>query len=867
MKLLALDGNSIINRAYYGIKLLSTKDGIFTNGIYGFLNILLRMQQECAPDAVAITFDMRAPTFRHKMYDGYKANRKGMPDELAAQMPYLKELITSLGYKILELEGYEADDLLGTLSKMCGDSGNECIIATGDRDSFQLVNDYVTVRLATTKAGKAMAEIIDVQAIAEKYSGIAPSQLIDVKALMGDSSDNIPGVAGVGEKTALMLISKFGSLDAVYSDLDTLDIKDNLREKLRNGKEMAYMSRKLAEINVSSPIDVLPADFKKEPVNNALAYSIMAKLELFSLMSRFGVHPEKLGKVEKAVKEKEPETKSVDIIFNTLPDELLAEGNVLDVLFDFDGSKIKQLCAIDNTKFYLLDENIEKTAKKILLAPCKKRVNNIKKLHHFALDNDFALENVIFDAEIAAYILNPTSNDYSLTKLAMEYNIIPPEIDSIFAGIGELLNECAVFTQLVEKLADSIEKLGQNDLLYNIELPLSLVLADMERTGFAIDTQGLSAFGEKMDAEISRLQAEIYSLAGKEFNINSPKQMGEILFVDLGIPSGKKTKTKSGFSTNADVLEPLAHEYEIVAKILEYRKVAKLKSTYVEGLLRETAEDGRIHTSFQQTLTRTGRISSTEPNMQNIPIRTELGSELRRFFKSGDGMLLLDADYSQIELRVLAHIANDSNMIDAFLSGDDIHLNTAAQVFDMPPMFITPLMRSRAKAVNFGIVYGIGAFSLSKDIGVTRAEADTYIKNYLTTYSGVKKYMEETIKTATETGYVKTLFGRRRYLPELASSNRMNREFGKRVAMNMPIQGTAADIIKIAMIRVFDRLKKEGLESKLILQVHDELIVESPEAEAEAAAKILHEEMEAAVKLSVPMEAQVGKGTTWLEAK
>ncbi|MDR2931470.1 MAG: DNA polymerase I, partial [Oscillospiraceae bacterium] len=528
---------------------------------------------------------------------------------------------------------------------------------------------------------------------------------------------------------------------------------------------------------------------------------------------------------------------------------------------------IEALCVIDGSRLYIVEQDADACMETILKSPCKKRCNNIKYLYHFGLQRGFEPVNIVFDAEIAAYILNPTSNGYGIAKLAGEYGVTPPALDNLLGLHGELLDACAVFTPLADKLTGLIEKLGQEKLFYGIELPLARVLADMEHTGFAVDTAGLETFGARMDAEIARLQDDIYALAGGTFNINSPKQLGKVLFEDLGLPAGKKTKTKSGFSTNADVLEPLAQEYEIVAKILDYRKVAKLKSTYVEGLLRVVGPDGRIHTSFQQTLTRTGRISSVEPNMQNIPIRTELGSELRRFFRAAEGKILLDADYSQIELRVLAHIAGDENMIAAFSGGQDIHLNTAAQVFDMPPEFVTPLMRSRAKAVNFGIVYGIGAFSLSKDIGVSVSEADSYIKNYLSTYAGVKKYMDDTVAAATENGYVETLFHRRRYLPELASSNRANREFGKRVAMNTPIQGTAADIIKIAMVRVYDRLRREGLESRLILQVHDELIVESPHEEADRAAAVLHEEMEAAVSLSVPMEADVGRGATWLDAK
>ena len=870
MKLLAIDGNSILNRAYYGIKLLSTKDGIFTNGIYGFLTILLRMQQETAPEAIAVTFDMRAPTFRHKKYDGYKATRKGMPPELAQQMPYLKDLLTALGYLVVEKEGYEADDLLGTLAQMCADSGDECVIATGDRDSFQLIGGAVSVRLASTKQGTPVAEIYDEAAIQEKY-GVSPAQLIDVKALMGDASDNIPGVAGVGEKTALALIQEHQSLVQIYDNLDTLPLRETLRQKLAGGRDMAFLSRELAEIDRHVPLTITPADCRKQAVDNARAYGIMARLELFRLMERFGVRPEKLRDgatpdsdtdVEKA-----PETNGLSLHFNSLPGNLTDSKDILDILFAFSGSEITAFCAIQGHALHICDEDVPAQVQKILTAPVPKRTSQTKTLHRYAIAHGFSVQNIIFDLEIAAYILNPTASDYSTEKLALTYGVMPLDLDNVLGLHQDLVESAAVFTGLADKITAQITANGQTALLQDIELPLALVLADMEDAGFSVDTGGLIAYGAKLDEDIAQFQQDIYEQAGEEFNINSPKQLGVILFEKLRLPTGKKTKTKTGYSTNAEVLEWLADKHPIASLILEYRKVAKLKSTYVDGLLKVVAEDSRIHTSFQQTLTRTGRISSTEPNMQNIPIRTERGSELRRFFTAGAGMVLLDADYSQIELRVLAHIAKDENMIAAFASGEDIHRNTASQVFDMPPAFVTPLMRSQAKAVNFGIVYGIGAFSLANDIHVSIAEADNYIKSYLQTYSGVRQYMEDIVRTGTEKGYVETLFGRRRYLPELASSNRINREFGKRVAMNTPIQGTAADIIKIAMVRVYTRLKAENLKARLILQVHDELIVESPVAESAQAAQILHEEMERAVSLTVPMEAEVGQGANWLDAK
>ncbi|MCL2035618.1 MAG: DNA polymerase I [Oscillospiraceae bacterium] len=861
MKLLAVDGNSILNRAYYGIKALATKDGTFTNGIYGFLTILLRMLQETQPDAVAIAFDTRAKTFRHEKYDGYKAQRKGMPDELAQQMPLLKELLGYLGYACVELEGFEADDLLGTFSKSCCQKGDDCVIATGDRDTLQLISGCVSVRLASTKGGKPQAELYDEKAIFEKY-GVAPVQLIDVKALMGDASDNVPGVAGIGEKGALALIKEFGNLDKIYEDLDTLPVKDGVREKLRAGREMASLSRELVTINQDVPIDADIEHYRQKLTDNPKAYALMSRLEMFTLIDRLGVTAEAQPQSEPLQSSANP----IEIVFNELPGELLGKGGTLDVLFLFQGNIPSAVCAITEEKLYLTDKNVAETAERILKATVKKRTNLIKNIYRFGLDKGFEPQNIVFDAEIAGYILNPTANDYKIARLAAEHGANPAiGLDNLLGAHSAFLEDCAVFTRLADILESKIEANGQGELFSGIELPLSQVLAGMEHAGFEIDTGGLKKYGENLEAEITRLQEEIYAHAGEVFNINSPKQLGVILFEKLGLPA--RTKTKTGYSTNAEVLEGLKNKHEIVMRVLQYRTVAKLKSTYVDGLLKTVGEDGRIHTSFQQTLTRTGRISSTEPNMQNIPVRTELGSELRRFFRAGSGCVLIDADYSQIELRVLAHIANDENMTGAFLSGEDIHTNTAAQVFDMPPLFVTPIMRSRAKAVNFGIVYGIGAYSLSQDIGVTVAEADKYIKSYLATYSGVRKFMEDVVSFGKENGYVKTLFERRRYLPELKSSVRQTREFGKRVAMNTPIQGTAADIIKIAMVRVFRRLKTEKLQSRLILQVHDELIVESPKGEADTVARLLKEEMEAAVSLTVPMEAEVGRGENWLEAK
>jgi len=830
-----------------------------TNGIYGFLSILHSLLQETTPDCVAMAFDLRAPTFRHKLYEGYKATRKGMPDDLAKQLGPLKDLLSALGFMIVEREGFEADDLLGCLSCLAAAENAQCVIATGDRDSFQLVSETTTVRLAYTKGGRPQAELIDVAAVREKY-GLAPAQLIDLKALMGDSSDNIPGVAGVGEKTALSLMQAYGSLDNIYGNLDTLDIRESLRTKLRTGKDLAYLSRELAVIDCRAPLDLTLEQLKPGKVDAARAWELMSGLELFSLTERFGVKPMKSATAPEA-----ESAQPLEIKFNPAVDELLTSTKPVDVLFGLQGGEVAAVCAAFGGSVCLWDSGAPDIARQLLESPAPKRTSGLKELHHFALAGGFEVQNIVLDAEIAGYILNPTSSDYSIKRLAAAYNTPGLDIAAFFGSWGELLEDCALLPALCDELEKRISEDGQYRLLHEVELPLCRVLADMEHIGFALDRQGLESFGHGLDEATARYQQSAYAHAGEEFNLNSPKQLGVILFEKLGLPAKKKTKT--GYSTDADVLGSLLGAHPIIADILEYRKAAKLKSTYVDGLLKVVSSSGRIHTSFQQTLTRTGRISSAEPNMQNIPIRTELGSELRRFFLAGEGNVLLDADYSQIELRVLAHIAKDKQMIEAFASDEDIHTRTASQVFDLPPELVTPVMRSRAKAVNFGIVYGIGAFSLSQDIGVSVAEADKYIKGYLANFAGVRRYMEGTVEQGTEHGFVQTLMNRRRYLPELAASARPTREFGKRVAMNTPIQGSSADIIKIAMVKVFERLRREGLAAKLILQVHDELIVECPTHEADKVAGLLGEEMEGAMELCVPLKVDVGAGANWLEAK
>lgn len=845
MKLLVVDGNSILNRAFYGIRLLTTKDGQFTNAIYGFLTMLLKIQEDVTPDAVAIAFDLKAPTFRHKAYDGYKSNRKGMPEELHQQLQPLKDLLTLLGYTIITKEGYEADDILGTLSHTCKVNGDECVLATGDRDSLQLINDKVTVRLASTKGGKANAILYDEKKIMEDY-GVTPRQLIEIKAIQGDSSDCIPGIPGIGPKGAGDLIQRFNNLDYIYENLDTIDIKDGMRKKLRENKDSAYMSRMLGEIKLDIPIDTDISHYLVNCTQPDEASRMMAKLELFSLIDKF-----KLKEVESS--EETPKEKKK---------YSLNEKNTIDLsgkeLYIYSNSKSKG----DIDYLYIIEENeIIKTTDvdTVLKSENKKYVYSSKELFAYADKIGLEIKNLVFDVTLASYLLNPNSSSYDIDKLNGEYEV------ETYDGEDEFLCNIAPMIDLCNILEKKIEQCNQKKLLNEIEIPLSNVLAKMENLGFAVDKQGIEDFGKMLKENIENLKSEIYNSVGREFNINSPKQLGVALFEDLALPC--KKKTKSGYSTSADVLESLKNQHPVVSMVLQYRTLSKLNSTYCEGLLKVIGDDGRIHSSFNQTETRTGRISSTEPNLQNIPVRTELGREMRKFFTAREGWVLVDADYSQIELRVLADISGDKNMIDAFKNNQDIHAITASQVFNMPLDFVTGEMRSRAKAVNFGIVYGIGAYSLAKDIGVTNKEAKNYIESYLKHYSGIDKYMHDVVEKAKDTGYVETVFGRRRYLPELSASNGMTRAFGERVARNAPIQGTAADIIKIAMIKVDKRLTEENLEARLVLQVHDELIVECPSHESMRVAMILQEEMEKAVSLSVPLVADSAVGKTWYDAK
>lgn len=853
MRLLVVDGNSIVNRAFYGIRPLTTKDGQFTHAIYGFLTMLHKIKCDENPDAVAIAFDLRTPTFRHRAYSGYKATRKGMPEELASQMAPLKELLTLLGYKIVTCEGYEADDILGTLAKACEESGNECVLATGDRDSLQLVSDSTSVHLCTNKEDINYTP----ERIMQDY-GVTPKELIEIKAIQGDSSDNIPGVAGIGPKGAGELIQKYHSVEYIYENIDELDIKEGMRNKLKNSKDNAILSRMLGEICCTAPIDTSIESYTVDMKDADECAKYMARLELFSLIDKYGLNDVKIPE------EKKSEAKKLEIVensdFNIIYENIKNDKKTY-IEFNISENELKSFAILYDTKVYLFNDI--NSFKEILIdEDIQKFTRNSKALYAYADKTGFEVKSLVFDVELAAYLLEPSAKDYSDENLCGANSIELPVAEK---EEYEKYRAFAVFDKLCNKLLSEIKANEQEKLLNDVEIPLANVLAKMENIGFDVDEQGIKDYGEMLSEQIKSLETSIYESAGCEFNINSPKQLGKVLFEELKLPC--KKKTKSGYSTNAEVLESLRYEHPVVEMVLNYRTLAKLNSTYCEGLLKVIGEDGRIHSNFNQTETRTGRISSTEPNLQNIPVRTELGREMRKFFAAKEGWVLVDADYSQIELRVLAHIANDKNMIEAFKNNDDIHAITASQVFNMPLDMVTPIMRSRAKAVNFGIVYGIGAYSLAKDIGVSNKEAAQYIKNYLAHYSGVDQYMKNVVEKAKLDGYVETMFGRRRYLPELSSGKAMLRAFGERVARNMPIQGTAADIIKIAMVKVDRRIKAEGLKARLILQIHDELIVESPQDESERVAMLLQEEMENAVKLSVPLTADAAVGRTWYDAK
>lgn len=841
MRLLLIDGNSILNRAFYGIKVLTTHDGTPTNALVGFLNIYHRLMDHTNADAVAVAFDRKAPTFRHLKYDAYKAGRKGMPEELAVQLPIIKDLLIDMGCTVVEQDGYEADDILGTLSAAAVQQAVPCFIATGDRDSLQLVSDEVTVLLSATRMGQPETVVFDPAAIFEKY-GLTPSQLIDLKALMGDSSDNIPGVPGIGEKTALDLLHRFGSLDALYEQVEASDLRDTVKRKLLDGKESAYLSRELGTICRDMPMDTDLSHYALKAVDRASLSARMTKLELFKLMEKMGLNAAEAPHPAQTVT---TALKAVDLSAVTT-------------------NKTVDVCLLGDTAYVLSNDAVATVSindaafiRLMSCADCQKRVNDTKGLTALTLKHKTRPAGIVFDTALAGYLLDPLSSSYDLTRLSQVYGATTAQ--------GDFPSDVLLMSSVCDRLETEIENHHQNKLLCEMEIPLAMVLASMEQAGVAVDGDGVERFGIELQQQIDRLTQSITDEVGYAFNLNSPKQLGKALFEDLGLPA--KKKTKSGYSTNAEVLEKLRNAHPVVGMILDYRTLAKLKSTYCDGLCKVIAEDGRIHTSFNQTETRTGRISSTEPNLQNIPVRQELGRELRRFFHAKEGYVLCDADYSQIELRVLAALSGDPTMTTAFNEEQDIHRITASQVFDVPESMVTPLMRSQAKAVNFGIVYGIGAHSLSEDIHVTYGEAKRYIESYLSHYGAVAGYMEGLIADAKEKGYAATLFDRRRPLPELKASNAMMRSFGERVARNMPIQGTAADIIKLAMIRVEKRLREEQLDAQLILQVHDELIVEVAERDADRAAMVLQEEMEQAVSLPVRLRADVNIGKTWYDAK
>ena len=843
MKMLVIDGNSIINRAFYGIKPLSNKKGIFTNAIFGFMNIYFKHFEAVKPDFVAVAFDLRSPTFRHKKVASYKANRKGMPPELAQQLPLLKELLTLMGITIIEKEGFEADDILGTLSKTCSDSNIECFVLTGDRDSLQLIDDKVTVRLATNKD----TILYTPEKFRDDY-GFEPINLIDLKALMGDSSDNIKGVAGIGEKTAKALISTYTTIENLYQQLDTADVTKGVRNKLEIGADSAKESKWLATILRDVPVDTDIQHYKIKDMDCGRLSEFLTDLEMFKLMDKLGINA---GDIPLPIA---VETVEFSPVFHTLTNDNLDSVCALEsCCYLFSDSKLQILSGSD---IYTTDE------KELILAffesDCRKSTFAAKPHYHFAFDNNRELKNVIYDAEICGYLLNASANDYSVEKLCAEYQVHYYSEHNEFSDIISL-------KFLIDALVPMLENDGLVPLLRDIEMPLTEVLASMEHYGVKTDVDGVKEFGVYLSEMIEETSQAVYDDAGHTFNISSPKQLGVVLFEELNLPA--KKKTKSGYSTNAEVLEELRSVHPIVDNVIKYRQYTKLNSTYVDGLLKTVADDGRIHTCFKQTETRTGRISSTEPNMQNIPVRTELGSKMRKFFVVDDGRVLLDADYSQIELRVMAHLCGDENMISAFNNNVDIHTSTAAQVFDMPLEMVTSEMRSAAKAVNFGIIYGIGPFSLSKDIGVPVFKAKKYIEDYLSNFPKVKEFMDSTVDSAMKTGFVTTMFGRKRRIPELSSSNKILQSAGKRIAMNTPVQGTAADLIKIAMINVYKRLKAEKLDAQLILQIHDELIIECSEADSTKAMAVLQEEMQNVCKMSVPLATDVNKGVSWYDAK
>ena len=886
MKLMVIDGNSIVNRAFYGVSQnLSTREGLPTNAIFGFVNILLKLLEEEQPEGLAVAFDLKAPTFRHLAYEGYKAQRKGMPEELAVQMPVLKRLLDAMNIRRYELEGWEADDLLGTMARVNGEEGGQTVVVTGDKDSLQLITDSTTVKLVSTRMGRTTTRNMTPEVFREEY-GFDPIHIIDLKALMGDTSDNIPGVKGIGEKTAMALLAQYPSIDDLYAHLDTVEVKPAARKKLVEGEGDARMSYDLATIRCEAPMDFHPQDTLRQPFHNDELYQMLLELEFSKLIDKLGVRPTSTPVAQAVEETAEIRVEGVYLtgeeqLAQVLPKWEKADFVVVLPLPNLDGVTVS-LTEGDKDWLYDVRSNRYEGDYQAFLAQLfgpkvKKVAHGVKELCEKLLEEGIQGEGFVFDTQLAAYLLDPTAGSYDLPKLSMQY--FRKELEESRAwrdeeAFGALSDQVkaqakwyadnAFIEALYEKLAPQLDELGLTKLLQEMEIPLCSVLANMERRGVLVDKGALSRFGEMLTGRIADTQKEIYAQAGEEFNILSPKQLGHILFEKLGLPPVKKTKT--GYSTNAEVLEKLQYQHPIVSLVLEYRQLTKLNSTYVEGLSKVIAGDGRIHTSFQNTVTATGRLSSTEPNLQNIPVRTALGAEMRTMFVARPGWVLVDADYSQIELRLLAHMSGDEAMIQAFRDGVDIHTVTASQVFGVSPDRVTADMRRAAKAVNFGIVYGISPFSLSQDIHVSVAQAKSYMEKYFAHYAGVRAYMDGVVEQGKSQGYVSTLYGRRRWLPELKSSNFNTRSFGERVALNMPIQGTAADIIKLAMIRVENRLAQEGLQAQLVLQVHDELIVECPQAEADTVARLLTQEMEGVAQLAVPLTAEAKVGQTWAEA-
>ena len=881
MKLMVLDGNSLINRAYHGVRPLSTSQGLQTNAIFGFLTTLQRLTDEEKPDALCVTFDRREPTFRHKADEAYKAKRKPMDEELAMQFPPLKDVLDAMAIPRYELAGYEADDLIGTISRRCEADGWDCVIVTGDKDSLQLITDHTRVKLATGMPGRESYKDMTPETFREAY-GFDPIHMIDLKALMGDASDNISGVPGIGEKTAMTLIQTYGSIDAVYAHIDSVDLRAGMLAKLRDGEAAARHSYWMATIVTDAPLEFQPADALRKPFKAEL-YDVFLRLEFQRFIDKYHLTP---GHPVEAHREY---TAAAEILTGEgRAEECLALWRQADHVTVYGLSDLSALVVSCETgedsslAVELYVNRYEGSWHDLLTAlfsgDIKKVSHNVKDMMRTLLEQGLPAKGFVFDTALAAYLLDATAGSYDLPRLFVAYyneelpkpaHLAPEAFTSLLGEDGEaqasLLSYTAAVSALHETLRPKLAERNVERLYYDVELPLCRVLADMETAGFLVDRKALAEFGEMLGRTMEETEQAIYDAAGAQFNINSPKQLGLLLFDKLHLPHGKKTKT--GWSTNAEVLEKLRYDYPIVDSILRYRQYAKLRSTYVDGLLKVIDPDGRVRTSFQMTVTATGRLSSTEPNLQNIPTRTELGSRLRAMFTAAPGCVLVDADYSQIELRLLADMAGDTEMRDAFLSGADFHTVTAAKVFHLPPEQVTPELRRRAKAVNFGVVYGISAFSLAQDIGVTVQEAKDYMERYFATYAGVRQYMTDVVARAERDGFVETPMHRRRALPELKSSNHNLREFGKRVALNMPVQGAAADIIKIAMVRVHSRLRDEGLQARLLMQVHDELIVECPVSEREQVERLLTEEMSRAAELSLPLIAEAHSGQNWLQAK